>query len=271
MSWPGLVDTHCHLELIEEAGQGEASAAVEAAASAGITRLITIGLGPDNARVVERARAYPEVFATIGWHPHRDRPPSDAEMEEMAALARDQKVCAVGEIGLDYYWRPGYHEVPVEVQKESFRRMLSLARDTGLPAVIHNREAHADTLAVLREFPTVAVVMHAFSGDATFAADCLELGVTISVAGPVTYPSAEPLREALSTVPLERLVVETDAPFLPPQPWRGKPSRPAMVAETARRLAEVKGVTIEALAEATSATVAQVYRMPPLPPSPAIG
>ncbi len=271
MSGPGLVDTHCHLELIDEAGEGEASSAVDGAAAAGVTRLINIGLGPDNARVVERARAHPEVYATIGWHPHQDRPPGDAEMEEMAALARDQRVCAVGEIGLDYYWRPGYHEVPVEVQKESFRRMLSLARDTGLPAVVHNREAHVDTLDVLREFPAVVAVMHAFSGDAAFAAECLELGVTISVAGPVTYPSAAPLREALSTVPLERLVVETDAPFLPPQPWRGKPSRPAMVAETARRLAEVKGVTIEALAEATSATAARVYRMPPLPPRPAIG
>ncbi len=144
--------------------------------------------------------------------------------------------------------------------------MLSLARDPGLAAVVHNRDAHADTLEVLRGFPTVAVVMHAFSGDEVFAADCLELGVTISVAGPVTYPSAASLRQALSTVPLDRLVIETDAPFLPPQPWRGKSSRPAMVAETARRLAELKGVTIEELAEATSATAARVYRMPPVAP-----
>ncbi|HEX4621913.1 MAG TPA: TatD family hydrolase, partial [Myxococcaceae bacterium] len=252
--------------LIEEAGEGEASRAVEDAAAAGVTRLINIGLGADNARVVARARALPGVYATLGWHPHQDRPPSDAEMEGMVALARDDRVCAVGEIGLDYYWRPGYHEVAVEVQKESFRRMLSLARDTGLPVVVHNREAHADTLEVLREFPAVAVVMHAFSGDAAFAVDCLDLGVTISVAGPVTYPSAGTLREALSVVPLERLVLETDAPFLPPQPWRGKPSRPAMVAETARRLAELKGVSVEDLAGATSATAARVYRMPPVGP-----
>ncbi len=267
MSGLGLVDTHCHLELIDEVGEGEAARAVAEAAAVGVTRLINIGLGPDNVKVVQRGRAHPEVYATIGWHPHQDRPPGDAEMEAMVALARDDRVCAVGEIGLDFYWRPGYHEVPIEVQKEGFRRMMSLARDSGLPAVVHNREAHADTLEVLREFPTVNVVMHAFSGDAGFAAECLGLGVTISVAGPVTYPSAASLREALSTVPLERLVVETDAPFLPPQPWRGKPSRPAMVAETARRLAELKHVTVEALAEATSATVARVYRMPPLPSS----
>jgi TatD DNase family protein len=257
-----LVDTHCHLELIEEEGEGEARGAVEGAAAAGVVRLITIGLGPDNQQVVARARQFPDVYATVGWHPHQHRPPSDIELEAMAALARDIKVCAVGEIGLDYYWRPGYHEVPAEVQQESFRRMLSLARDTGLPAVVHNREAHADTLAVLREFAGVPVVMHAFSGDGAFATDCLDLGVTISVAGPVTYPGAGGLRDALAEVPLDRLVVETDAPFLPPQPWRGKRSRPEMVVETARKLAELKGISLEELAQATSSNTARVYRMP---------
>jgi TatD DNase family protein len=259
-----LVDTHCHLELIEEVGEGEAVRAVEAAATAGVVRVINIGLGPDNEAVVARARQLPDVWATIGWHPHQDAPPSDAELELMAVLARDDRVCAIGEIGLDYYWRPGYHEVPAEVQQESFRRMLSLARDTGLPAVVHNREAHADTLTVLREFDDVPVVMHAFSGDLAFAAQCIELGITISVAGPVTYPSAGTLREALAEMPLDRLVVETDAPFLPPQPWRGKPSRPEMVVETARKLAELKDISLEDLSLATSANTARVYRMPPM-------
>src|SRR5258708_30347419 len=184
VSGPGLVDTHCHLELIDEAGEGGASSAVDGAAAAGVTRLINIGLGPDNARVVERARAHPEVYATIGWHPHQDRPPGDSEMEEMAALARDQRVCAVGEIGLDYYWRPGYHEVPVEVQKESFRRMLSLARDTGLPAGGHNRQGHLDTPDVPRAFPAVSPGTHAASGVAAFAAECPRPGVNAPVAPP---------------------------------------------------------------------------------------
>ncbi len=266
MSGLALVDTHCHLELIEEAGEGEAQRAVEAAAAAGVVRVINIGLGPDNGQVVARARQLPDVYATVGWHPHQDRPPSDVELEAMVALARDETVCAVGEIGLDYHWRPGYHEVPLEVQQESFRRMLSLARETGLPAVVHNREAHADTLAVLREFADVPVVMHAFSGDLGFGADCIDLGVTISVAGPVTYPSAGGLRDALMEMPLDRLVVETDAPFLPPQPWRGKPSRPEMVVETARKLAELKNISLEDLARATTANTARVYRMPPMEP-----
>jgi TatD DNase family protein len=261
-----LVDTHCHLELIEESGQGEAARAVAAAVASGVARLINIGLGPDNEQVVARARAHDEVYATVGWHPHQDRVPRDDELEAMLALSRDGQVCAIGEIGLDYYWRPGYHEVPVEVQKESFRRMLSVARDAGLVAVVHNRDAHADTLEILDDFADVPVVMHAFSGDVAFTVECLKRDVTISVAGPVTYPSAGELRRALVEVPLDRLVLETDAPFLPPQPWRGKSSRPEMVAETAKKLAEVKNLSLEDLALATSANAARVYRMPALAP-----
>jgi TatD DNase family protein len=260
-----LVDTHCHLELIEEAGEGEASRALDAAVSGGVVRVINIGLGPDNEAVVARARRHDAVYATVGWHPHQDHVPGDADLEAMLALARDARVCAIGEIGLDYYWRPGYHEVPVAVQKESFRRMLSLARDAGLAAVVHNRDAHTDTLEILSDFVDIPVVMHAFSGDAAFAIDCMKRDVIVSVAGPVTYPSAGALRQALVEVPVDRLVVETDAPFLPPQPWRGKPSRPAMVAETARALAGVKNLSLEDLALATSANAARVYRMPALP------
>jgi TatD DNase family protein len=260
-----LIDTHCHLELIEEAGEGEAARAVEAAVDGGVVRLVNIGLGPDNADVVARAQQHDAVYATIGWHPHQEHVPGDNELEAMLALSRDPRVCAIGEIGLDYYWRPGYHEVPAEVQKESFRRMLALARDSGLPAVVHNREAHADALEVLDDFADVAIVMHAFSGDAAFAVECLRRDVTVSVAGPVTYPSADALRLALMEVPLDRLVLETDAPFLPPQPWRGQRSRPVMVTETAKKLAQIKRVTIEELSLATSANVVRVYRMPPLP------
>jgi len=261
-----LVDTHCHLELIDEAAAGEAARAVRSAVAVGVVRIINIGLGPDNDQVVARARAHDEVYAAIGWHPHQERVPSDDELDRMVALSRDDNVCAIGEIGLDYYWRPGYHEVPIEVQKESFRRMLSLARDTGLAAVVHNRDAHKDTLEVLDDFAGVAVVMHAFSGDVAFVTECMKRNVTVSVAGPVTYPSAGALRQALMEVPLDRLVLETDAPFLPPQPWRGQRSRPAMVVETASKLAEVKNLSLEDLALATSANAARVYRMPALAP-----
>lgn len=261
MTAPGLVDTHCHLLLIAEAGEGEVGAALAGAREAGVDTMINIGLGDDNAEVVAIARAHDGVFAAVGWHPHQHRPPTDDELTAMADLAADPRVVAIGEIGLDYYWRPGYHEVSPEVQQEGFRRMLGLARQTGLPVAVHNRQAHADTLAVLGDFADVAMVMHAFSGDADFARRCVAMGITVSVAGPVTYPNARELREALEVVPLDRLVVETDAPFLPPQPWRGKPSRPAMVAETARALAELKGVSPTDLAAQVRANVERVFQI----------
>lgn len=253
-----LVDTHCHLELISEGAGG----AVAEAATAGVGWVVNIGLGDDNEAVLARARALPGVSCTAGWHPHQKRPPDDGELAAMRALCAEPEVVAVGEIGLDYYWRPGYHEVPVEVQKESMRRMCALAMETGLPVVIHDREAHDDCLAILAEFPGIRGAMHAFSGDAAFARRCLDLGLHVSVAGPVTYPNAGRLREALAVVPLDRLLVETDAPFLPPQPWRGKPNRPAYVVETSRRLAEVKGVGVDELAAATRRNSLALFGLP---------
>ncbi|MFN2464509.1 MAG: TatD family hydrolase [Candidatus Dormibacteria bacterium] len=257
-----LVDTHCHLELIAEEGGGEPATTLEEAVAAGVGRVINIGLGPDNLSVLERARSTANVFATVGWHPHQAEPPSDDELTRMRELALDPRVVAIGEIGLDYFWRPGYHEVPAGTQKVGFRRMLDLARLCGLPAVVHNREAHADTLEVLDDYSDVRVVMHAFSGDVAFASECVRRGVVLSVAGPITYPSAGTLREAVATVAPENLVVETDAPFLPPQPWRGKPNRPHMMVVTATRVAELIGVSLVEFTSMSTRTAERVYRFP---------
>ena len=259
---PSLTDTHCHLELIAEAGEGEPATTLDAAAEAGVHRVINIGLGPDNQAVVRRAAEDPRVFATVGWHPHEKQPPTDDELAAMATLANNPRVVAIGEVGLDYYWRPGYHEVPPETQKTSFRRMLDLARATGLAAVVHNRDAHADTLQVLEDYADVQVVMHAFSGDADYARECVARGLVLSIAGPVTYPSANSLREAVAATPVDRLVVETDAPFLPPQPWRGKPNRPHMMVVTATRVADLVGVSLGELAAASNRNADRVYRFP---------
>jgi TatD DNase family protein len=254
-----LTDTHCHLELIEERGEGEAALAVEDARTKGVTRIINIGLGPDNANVVDRANQHPGVYAAVGWHPHQKQAPSDEDLQRIRYYAEDPDVIAIGEIGLDYYWRPGYHEVPEETQKESFRRMLRLAGELDLPVIVHDREAHDDVLALITEVQGTRGAMHAFSGNAAFAKRCLGAGMWISVAGPVTYPKADELRAALSLVPLDRLLVETDAPFLPPQPWRGEPSRPAMVVETGRRVAEVKGVGADEIAYVTTTNAADLF------------
>ena len=257
-----LTDTHCHLELIAEAGDGEVQATLDAARDAGVTRVINIGLGSDNDAVLARAKAHPTVFATVGWHPHQHQPPQDDDLMAMLELAQDPKVVAIGEVGLDYYFRPGYHEVSADVQKEGFRRMLQLARKTGLPVVVHNREAHADTLALLDDYDDVRAVMHAFSGDADFARECASRGIVMSIAGPVTYPSAGSLREAVEAAPADSLLVETDAPFLPPQPWRGKPNRPHMMVETAAAVAQIKGLSLEDFAAMSSNTADRVYRFP---------
>jgi len=254
-----LTDTHCHLELIEEKEKGSAALAVAEAGESGVTRIINVGLGPDNARVIDRANQHGGVYAAIGWHPREAQAPSDEDLQRLRYYAEDHDVVAIGEIGLDYYWRPGYHEVPEATQKESFRRMLRLAVELDLPVLIHNRDAHRDVLALLADVAGTRGVMHAFSGDRDFARECVTAGMWISIAGPVTFPKAETLRKAVGAVPLERLLVETDAPFLAPQPWRGKPSRPVMVAETARVVAEVKGVTPDEFARASSHNAADLF------------
>jgi TatD DNase family protein len=218
-------------------------------------------------QLVERARAHDGVFATVGWHPHQRRPPTQDELQTMRELAADTKAVAIGEIGLDYYWRPGYHEVAAEVQQESLRLMLRLALELDLPVVIHDRDAHEDTLTLIREVAGIRGTMHAFSGDRDFALACVETGMHISVAGPVTYPSAQPLRDAVAAVPAERLLVETDSPFLPPQPWRGKPNQPAYVVETARKVAELKGMTLEDFALTSSSNASRLFGLPPQNPA----
>jgi TatD DNase family protein len=234
-------------------------ASLAAAREAGVDSIINIGLGEDNEAVLATAAAVEGVWATVGWHPHEKRPPSDDELQAMAGMAGDGRVVAIGEIGLDYYWRPGYHEVPPEVQQEAFRRMLRLARQLRLPVVVHNRDADNDVLRLLREVPEVGGTLHAFSSGVDFALECVTAGFCISIGGAMTYPRSDAIRAAAAAVPQDRLLLETDAPFLPPQPWRGKPNRPALMVETARRLAELRGVTLRQLAAETSENASRLF------------
>ena len=257
-----LTDSHCHLELIAEAGEDEPGSSLREAAAAGVSRVINIGLGRDNHAVLARAGKHENVFATLGWHPHEKQPPGDDDLATMLDLAGDPRVVAIGEVGLDYHWSEGYHEVPPDVQMESFRLMLELAREAGLPVVVHSRDAHQDTLERLENYPDLQVVMHAFSGDADYARECVSRGMVLSLAGPVTYPSAGALREAVDAVAPESLLVETDAPFLPPQPWRGKPNRPHMMVETAATVARIKGFSLDEFAATCTRTADRVFRFP---------
>jgi len=256
-----LFDTHAHLHLDEfDADRAEVLARARAA---GVDGFLTVGIdAEDSGKAVALAEAEPDVWATVGIHPHEAATADEAALERLRRLAlHSTRVVAVGETGLDYY----RNLAPREVQLGAFRRQIALARELGRPLVIHCREAHADLLAVLREERAAEVggIMHCFSGDAAHALACLDLGFLISIAGPVTYPNARKLPEVVRAVPLDRLVVETDCPFLPPQPYRGKRNEPAFMIHTAERVAGLAGVPIEELAVRFTENGRRLLRLPP--------
>jgi TatD DNase family protein len=245
-----MVDTHCHLGLCERA----AADVVAAARDAGVDRMLTVGLDEaSNAQALALASEHEEVLACVGRHPNSAAGFDDAAGAELAGLARGERVAAVGETGLDYY-REG---APRSEQRRAFEAQIEVARQAAKPLVVHMRDSLPDTFEVLRsDARGVEVVLHCFSGDAGAAEEAAELGWRISFAGNVTYPKAEGLREAARRVPDELLLVETDAPFLAPQPVRGRANEPANVVHTARVVAEARGVEyaeLEALVDANAA------------------
>lgn len=243
-----LADSHAHLDMPEFAP--DQAAVVARAREAGVGLIINVGIGLENSRqVLATARKFPGVFATIGVHPHGVQALTDGDLEALSALARDPKVAAVGEIGLDFYRMRS----PEKVQRQWFRRQLEWAYGLGKPVVIHTRDATAATLEILRDQRRhlKGGVMHCFGGSYQEARAFLDLGLYLSFSGTLTYPAAGPLREVAKRLPLDRVLVETDAPYLPPQPWRGKRNEPAYVTATARLLAELNRRSFEEVARLT--------------------
>ncbi len=247
-----LVDSHTHLDLLDLRPVGGSLAAVmEQAREAGVGHMLCVAV---NLRrlppMLEIVHAWPGVSATAGLHPNDRREPEPDE-EALAAAARDPAVVAIGETGLDYYRCEG----ELEWQRERFRRHIRVARALGLPLVIHSREAAADTLRILAEEGAgeVGGVMHCFADDWETARRAMDLGFHISFSGIVTFRNAEALREVARRVPLDRMLVETDAPYLAPVPMRGKPNFPAYVRHTAEHIAALRGEPFERIAEATTA------------------
>jgi TatD DNase family protein len=258
---PPLVDTHCHLVLLDE--RGLLQAALEGAESAGVDQIISVGLNledSDRNRLI--AERYPNVYFTCGWHPHEPAPPDTRQLAALAALLRHPKAVAVGEVGLDLFFRPGYHEVPLAVQERSFRSMLELAHDAGKPVIVHDRDAHDEVLAAVERTPGSHGVMHCFSGDAAHARRCAEHGFIPSFSGIVTFPRSDPIQEAARTVASDGFLVETDSPFLSPAPERGKVNLPERVAITAAAVAHLRGTTAEAVRSATTYTARRVLGLP---------
>lgn len=253
-----LVDTHCHLDASRwpEGTQ----AVLDRAASAGVTGFVVVGVAEtlDSAReAIALAEQHPNrIRAAVGLHPHDARVLGDSMRDELEALARHDAVVAVGEAGLDYH----YDHSPREVQREVFRWMISLARRVKKPLVVHTREARDDTLAILDEEGAreVGGIIHCFSEDVAFARRALELGFYLSFSGILTFKNANSVHEAATFSPADRLLVETDSPYLAPVPMRGKRCEPAYVAYTAKRLAELRETTLEAIAETTTSNAARL-------------
>lgn len=246
-------DTHCHLGLIE----GPLEPVIFRALRAGVERMVTVGIDLDSDReAVELAAGHEDVFAAVGVHPNDCAGFDTAAERELTKLASRTEVVALGETGLDYY-REGS---PRQVQEQVFRTHIRLAKQLGKALVIHMRDAHLDVIRVLSdEGPPPRLVFHCFSGGPDEAREALDLGGYLSFAGNISFPKAETLRGAAASAPMDRLLTETDSPFLSPVPYRGEPNEPARVVEVARVLAETRGVSIETVSQATSINAQAVF------------
>jgi TatD DNase family protein len=248
-----LIDTHCHLD--NEQFAADQDQAIARALEAGVDTMVAIGTGegpPDLEAGVRLAERHACILATVGVHPH-DASKIDAEIySRLAALLRHPKVIALGEIGLDYH----YDHSPREVQREAFIEQMRIASDARKPIVIHTREAWEDTLALIEEHWTpsgLPGIMHCFSGGPAEAERSLKLGFYLSFGGIVTFPKATNIQEAARIAPADRVLVETDAPYLAPVPHRGKRNEPAFVTETAKKVAALRGESLESVAQTTTA------------------
>jgi len=273
-----LVDTHCHLDA--EEFDEDRERVIERAIQAGVTAMVSIGTGLQSCRaVIALAERHPQVWAAVGIDPFDAGDVNGETLAELRELARHPKVVAIGEIGLDYHWDAH----PRDVQRRALETQLQLAADLGKPVVIHNREAHQDTLAILQAWVQAHIqyprsntqdaggraqearppgVMHCFSGGPELALAFAELGFMISLAGPLTFLNARKPPEVARAVPLDYLVIETDAPWLSPHPFRGKRNEPARVRLVAEKLAAIKGLSFEEVAATTTANARRLFRLP---------
>ncbi|WP_339829254.1 TatD family hydrolase [uncultured Parvibaculum sp.] len=257
-----LIDSHCHLDFPDFGPEVED--VVARAHAAGVGLMVTISTKVSEfERVRAVAERFPHVFCTVGIHPHEAASEPETDTATLIEMARHPKVVGIGETGLDYY----YEHSPRAAQQRSFRAHIAAARETGLPLVVHTRDADDDMAEILVEetgkgaFPGL---LHCFSSGPQLAEKAIELGLYISLSGILTFKTADELRATAAKVPMERLLVETDAPYLAPVPKRGKRNEPAFVVHTAAKLAEVKGVTAAELAEATTANFLRLFsRVPP--------
>lgn len=256
-----LVDSHCHLD--DDSFAMDRDEVVARAATAGVGRIVVPAIDLGNVQAVLGLAAEVErVYAAVGVHPNSAAAWQDDWIDELRRLAAHEKVVAIGEIGLDYYW----DKTPANVQHRALGRQLELAHELNLPVIIHNREANADTLSQLAASPLGGGdrpgVLHSFSGDWPMAEAALAMGFYLGFTGPLTYKKADDMRTIATRAPLDRILIETDAPYLSPHPYRGKRNEPAYVRFVAERLAELRGLTVEEIARITTANAEHLFQLP---------
>ena len=257
------VDSHCHLD--NEKFAADLDAVLARATEAGVTRILCIGTGdgpPELDRAIRLADHYEQILATVGVHPHEAAKVTPQTYADLRRLAAHPKVVAFGEIGLDYH----YDFSPRDIQREVFIEQLKLASDLALPITIHTREAWDDTISILQDHWSGPGIFHCFTGDAAQAQQALDLGFHLAFGGVLTFRTADNVREAARITPDDRLLIETDAPYLAPIPYRGKRNEPAMMLETLRKLADVRDTTPESLAALTTANFERLCVYPGLQP-----
>jgi TatD DNase family protein len=258
-----LIDSHCHLDFPDFAA--ELDAVVTRAREAGIGRMVTISTRiARHAEVLAIAERFPDVFCSVGTHPHNAHEELDISLSDLVARTRNARVVAIGEAGLDYH----YDNSPREAQEQGFRRHIAAARETGLPLVIHSRDADDDMARILEEetgrgpFPAV---LHCFTGGRDLARRAIAIGLHISFTGILTFKNSGELRAIAAELPAERILVETDAPYLAPGPFRGKRNEPAFVVETAKVLAQARGASLDDIARQTTENFFRLFGKVPRP------
>ncbi len=253
-----LFDTHAHYD--DEAFDADRDAVLTALPGQGVGLVLNPGCDVESSRkAVQYAAAYPHVYAAVGIHPENCGGYTAGDLAALRQLAQQPKTAAIGEIGLDYYWA---ENPPRDLQQQVLRDQLALAGELALPVIIHDREAHADTLSIIREFPGVTGVFHCFSGSPEMAQELLKLGWYLGFDGPVTYKNARRAPEVAAVTPLDRMLIETDSPYMTPVPYRGRRNDSSYVHLVAEKLAEWKGVTPEEIARITTENGKRLFRIP---------
>ena len=252
-----LFDTHAHYDA--QQFDADRDAVLSALPGKGVGLVVDPGCDlPSSRKAVAIAERYPFVYAAVGYHPENCAPYQESHLDELRALAGHPKVVAIGEIGLDYYWE---ENPPRHLQQRVFRDQLALAEEVGLPVIVHDREAHGDSMAIIKEFPRVRGVFHCYSGSAEMARELVRLGWMISFTGVLTYKNARKAVEAAQAVPLDRLMIETDSPYMAPVPHRGKRNDSGYVVHICQKLAEVKGISPEECARITTENGRQFFQL----------